>query len=249
MKPAKRKAIASAVRDHLAEKKIKRFDLEKMLGRSKSTMDHFFAGDFSDRTLALVERTLGRPFGESSSIAPAEWGGYNRESTAKFDGTYLTLRNDFDNPAEICAYVTRLEWGPVSDAYIFNGKVVQKPKVSGYGLVFREERRVDPEYTHRGQVWIPTGTFLYLVTTYGDGRLRAAIASLPDEEGKMTGIQLSLYNPKGAAFTPAASPIAFLKREKISDDELGVIVQSHAHYDDYRAIIAELTEDVVFALH
>jgi hypothetical protein len=248
MKSAKNKRIANAVRDYLAEKSVKRLDFEKNIGRSKSTMDHFFSGEFSERTLARVERVLGRPFGESSSVAPAEWGGYNQESTAKFAGAYLTLRNDFQNPATICAYVTRFEWGPVQDAYIFNGKVVQKPNVTGYGLVFREERRATPEYTHRGQVWIPTGGYLYLVSAYGDGRLRAAIASLPDEDGKMTGIQLSQYNPKGNAFTPAASPIFFAKRENISDDEIGNIAASHARYGEYRAMIIQATDDVVFAL-
>lgn len=246
---AKRHKIADAVRRYIEDQKITRPQFEKMVNRGESTMNHFFAGDFSDSLLARVEYALGRQFSESSNVAPAHWGGYTREGTADFAGSYLTLRNDFDKPKDICAYVTRLEWGPTHEAHIFNGKLVREPAVSGFGLVFREERRVNSEYTHRGQVWIPTpGTFLYLVTAYGEGRLRAAIASLPDEEGNMTGIQLSQYNPKGAAFTPAASPIAFLKRERISDDELGAITESHQHYKEYRAIIAEATEDVVFAL-
>ncbi len=143
--------------------------------------------------------------------------------------------------------MTTIEWGKVEQAYIFDGRLIQKPKINGYGLIFREEQRIDSKYTHRGQVWIPLGQFLYLVSTYGDGRLRAAIVSVPDN-GKMTGIQLSQYNPKGAAFTPAAAPIAFLRREKISNDELGYIQPGHKLYKDYKRVIADAMEDVVFAL-
>ena len=86
------------------------------------------------------------------------------------------------------------------------------------------------------------------MSAYGDGRLRAAIASLPDEDGKMTGIQLSQYNPKGNAFTPAASPIVFAKRENISADEIGNVAAGHVHYGQYRAMIIQATDDVAFAL-
>lgn len=245
---AKGHKIADSVRRYMEDKKITRPQLEKMVQRGQSTMNHFFAGDFSDALLERVERALGRQFGESSSIAPAEWGGYTQESTAKFAGSYLTLRNDFKNPLQICAYVTTIEWSTIEEAHIFDGKLIQEPKISGYGLIFREERRVDPKYTHRGQIWIPFGQFLYFVTAYGDGRLRAAIASVPDTDGRMTGIQLSLYNPKGAAFAPAAAPIAFLRRDKITDEELGYIKPGRPYYDEYKREITEALDDVVFPL-
>jgi len=242
-----RKKIADDVRLYIEDQKISRPQLERMMKRSESTMNHFFAGDFSDVLLARIEHVLGRHFGQSSSVAPVEWGGYTQESTAKLTGSYLTLRNDFKNLSQICAYVTTIEWGAIDEAHVFDGRLVQKPKIDGYGLIFREERRVDAKYTHRGQVWFPGGQFLYLVSAYGDGRLRAAIVSVPDN-GKMTGIQLSQYNPKGAAFAPAAAPIAFLRRDKITNGDLGYIQPGHALYEDYKRIISEALDDVVFAL-
>ena len=244
---AKRKEIADEVRLYIEDNNITRPQLEKMVRRSESTMNHFFAGDFSGPLLARVEHALGRKFRRSFSVSPAEWGGYTQESTTKFVGSYLTLRNDFKNPSQICAYVTTIEWGNIEHAYIFDGQLVQKPKIDGYGLIFREERRADPKFTHRGQVWFPGGQFLYLVSTYGNGRLRAAIASIPDN-GKMTGIQLSQYNPKGVAYTPAAAPIAFLRREKITDQELGYFAPEKPLYESYKQILIEAMNDVVFAL-
>ena len=190
---------------------------------------------------------LSRQFRPSASVAPAEWGGYSQESTAKFAGSFLTLRNDFNNPSQICAYVTTIEWANIEQSHMFDGQLVQKPKIDGYGLIFREERRKDPKYTHRGQVWFPGGQFLYLVSAYGDGRLRAAIVSVPDN-GKMTGIQLSQYNPKGAAYTPAAAPIALLRRETITQEELGYFMPGNRYYDDYKRILTDALGDVVFAL-
>lgn len=64
----------------------------------------------------------------------------------------------------------------------------------------------------------------------------------------MTGIQLSQYNPKGAAYTPAASPIAFLKREKIADDEIGHFFPEQPLYDSYKQALTQAVNDVVFAL-
>jgi len=243
----KRKEIADEVKIHLEDVGMTRPQLEEKVGRSQSTMDHFFAGSFSDRLLKRVEHAFGRRFGRSSGIAPQEWGGYAQEATANIAGSYLTLRNDFKDPNAICAYVTTIEWSTIDHAHIFDGQLVQKPKIDGHGLTFREERRFDSKYSHRGQVWMPGGQFLYLVSAYGDGRLRAAIASLPDK-GKMTGIQLSLYNPRGAAFTPAAAPIAFVKREKIADGELGYLKPGQAGYEGYLELLQQAAADVVFAL-
>lgn len=242
----KSKRIADEVKLYLEDKNITRPKFEEMVSRSQSTMNHFFAGKFSEKLLTRVEHVLKRKFGQSSSVAPPEWGGYTQEATAKLVGSYLTLRNDFKNVLQICAYVTTIEWGNIEDAHTFDGQLVRKPKVDGFGLVFREERRVDSKYTHRGQVWIPGGQFLYLVSAYGDGRLRAAISSVPDN-GKMTGIQLSQFNPKGAAYTPAAAPIAFIQRERITDEEIGYFLPGQPHYDDYRQLLIEAMGDVVIA--
>jgi hypothetical protein len=243
---AKKRKIAEEVLQYIDERGITRPQLEKMIKRGESTMNHFFTGEFAPSLLRRIERALNHQFGESSSVAPVEWGQYTREGTAKLVGSYLTLRNDFKEPSQVRAYVTTIEWSSVEHAHTFDGQLVQKPKVDGYGLVFREERRFDERYTHRGQVWLPGGSFLYLVTAYGDGRLRAAIASLPDNN-KMSGIQLSLHHVKGPAFLPAASPIVFIRRDKIADSELGDIKPGHPQYDDYKRLLTEAIGNVVFA--
>jgi hypothetical protein len=242
---AKRRRIADAVRLYLDENGISRPILEKMVRRGESTVNHFFTGDFSDALLRRVEHVLGRNFGGSSSVAPTEWGEYTQEGTAKFVGSYLTLRCDFEDHTQLCAYVTAIEWGNIDQAQVFAGRTVQKPRFDGHGLIFREERKVEAKFTHRGQVWFP-GQFLYLVTAYGDGRLRAAIVSLPDN-GRMNGVQLSLYNPMGSAYVPAVSPIVFIRRDRIADAELGQIPPGHPKHDEYKRLIADAMAEVVFA--
>jgi predicted XRE-type DNA-binding protein len=232
-----RKRIADEVKLYIEDKNISRHQFEKMVKRSESTMNHFFAGKFADSLLVRIEHVLNRRFGQS----------YTEEGTTKFVGSFLTLRNDFKNPTQICAYVTTIEWGDIEYAFTFDGQLVRKPNVEGYGLTFREERRVDTKFTHRGQVWFPGGQYLYLVTAYGEGRLRAAIVSVPDND-KMTGIQLSQYNPKGPAYVPAAAPIVLIRRDKISDDELGYILPNNQLYKDYKKILVGAMDDVVMAL-
>jgi len=243
----RRKRIANEVRLFIEDKRISRPQLERLVNRSRSTIDHFFTGRFSETLLARIEHVLNRKFGQSSSVAPTEWGGYTQEATAQLVGSYLTLRNDFRDPSRIFAYVTTIEWGNIDHAHTFEGQLIQKPKIEGYGLIFREERRADSKFTHRGQVWLPGGQYLYLVTAYGDGRLRAAIVSVPNK-GRMTGIQLSQYNPKGAAYTPAAAPIALLRRDKIADQELGYLLPDAPYYSEYKKALCDAMDDVVFAL-
>lgn len=245
---AKNRKIAEKIRLYMADNKITRPQLEEKVGRSKSTMDHFFAGEMAPGLLALVEHALGQRFGESSAISPPEWGGYTQEGTAQLVGSYLTLRNDYKKSELICAYVTSIEWARIENAHVYDGRLISPPRVDGYGLVFREERRANKKYAHRGQVWYPLGQFLYLVTAYGDGRLRAAILSVPDHEGRMKGLQLSLHNPKGSALAPAAAPIALLRREKIADNEVGTIGPDSPYYDAYREILSDAYEDVVIPL-
>ena len=144
--------------------------------------------------------------------------------------------------------MTLIEWGAIEEAHTFDGQLIRKPKIDRIWISFFVKKgEVDPKYTHRGQVWVPGGQYLYLVSAYGDGRLRAAIVSWPDND-KMARIQLSLYNPKGAAFTPAAGPIAFLRREKIKPEELGYFVAGQPLYENYKQILVEATDAVVIAL-
>ena len=242
-----RKDIADKVRLHLEDVGISRPRFEEMIDRSQSTVDHFFAGDFSRKLLTKIEHVLQKRFGSNSATAPVEWGGYTKEGTAEIAGSYLTVRNDFKDPTAICAYVTTIEWSTIEHAHIFDGQLVQKPKIDGHGLVFREERRLDAKYTHRGQVWMPGGQYLYLVSAYGDGRLRASIASVPDK-GRMTGILLSLYNPKGNAYTPAAAPVVFVKRDRILEEEIGYFRPGEDRYPAYLDFLRQAAGDVVFAL-
>jgi hypothetical protein len=250
---AAKQKVADRVRLFLLEKKISRKELAHDIGRQKHTVDNFFRGIFTESTLALIEKILGRSFRSTSQISPLEWGGYNAESVAKLLGSYLTLRFDFEKSDHIVAHVTTFEWASTENAQIQNGQLSQKPMVEGFGVVFREERRADPQYTHRGQVWIPPDSnFMYLVTAYGDARLRAAIVSKPIlGDMKMRGILLSLYHPGGPAYIPATSPILFMRLgDPIANGEVGSIGVTHSCYRKYRQELDSIraSSHAIFAL-
>ena len=132
----KRKAIAAEVKLYLEDNGISRLQFENMGRRSESTINHFFAGDYSKPLLARIEHVLDQKFSQSSAIAPVEGGGYTREGTLKLIGSFLTLRNDFKISSRICAYVTLIEWSKIEQANTFDGQLIESPRSMGTDLFF-----------------------------------------------------------------------------------------------------------------
>ena len=241
-----KRQIAAQVLQYLTNKGMSRLDLIGTPGLGKSTVDHFFAGDFGESTLTRINGKLATSFGIIDR-APTWWGGYSRDEARDYEGSYLTIRPDLHEAHKIVAYLTCFSWADRKGAFLLSGEVQFEPPTSGFGLIFHEERS-ELERAHSGQVWMPNGSHLFLFTTYGEGRLRAAIVSDFDRKKRLKGIQLTQAQVRGAAaFIPAACPIAFLKGAQYKPEDLGVIDYTHSRFDEYKMILMEAEKTIILS--
>lgn len=239
-----RRQIARQIERHLEDNGLDRTYLIGTPGLGKTTVDHFFIGQFAESALMNVNAKLGTSFGTPS--APSWCGGYSRDKARGYEGTYLTIRPEFSDATKFNAYATHFTWTKIERAFIFNGKLKFKPRDPAFALTFQEERSSEPKRAHSGQVWLPKGSYIYLFTTYGEGRLRAAILTDLDSQERMIGVQLTLQQLRGAAFLPAACPIAFIRKPRLDKRDLGIIDERHPRYDAYKKILCEAEENVAW---
>jgi hypothetical protein len=194
---------------------------------SESTVNKVFQGEFSERTLGMIEAMLGTSFTSSKEQiekAPEDIGGYTSESVAGLQGSYLCVRPLFSNPAVLNAYLIQLSWDTVQTR-----------------LVFEERSRTDSKYAQEGVVYLPFGKpFIHLVSTkHGDVRMYTL--SFPEGDGLSRGIVSTLSNPKGAIYIPVAAPV-FLQRLLANETpQLGFVGPDNPCHSKYQDILASVT--------
>lgn len=160
-----------------------------------------------------------------SPIAPIELGGYPHDNVRDLEGRYVAFRAMFGNPEVINAYITQITWDTNAES-----------------LVFEEQSRADSSHSQRGQVYVPEGKpFVSLVSTCR-GAIRVMTFARPDGEGLGRGLLITLSNPKGVQFTPAATPIV-LRRLRAETPQVGFIHPGTPDYDLYRAQLASVVPD------
>jgi hypothetical protein len=222
-----RRAIADAVERHLDALEMSRKQLIRS-NLSESTINKFFQGDFSDRTLAKIEAILGKAFkgGGAGDNASEELGGYSFRSVEELPGTYLCVRPLFSDPTLLNAYIVDISWDH-----------------PGRCLIFRESGRADKKHMHSGVIYNPAKTpFLYLMTI-SSGEVRTILLTTPGDDGLALGLILAVHNPKGTTYLPVAAPI-FLKRLSAGENpELGFITPQNASYVSYHEILASVESD------
>ena len=112
---AESEAVASAVREHLARRRMSRQRLADEAKISISTLEKVLGGTrpFTLATLVRLESALGvplRPPHTSAKPAPKDLGAYSRASVSWLEGDYLTLRPSFEVKEAIYAYRTAIRW-------------------------------------------------------------------------------------------------------------------------------------------
>ena len=195
---------------------------------SESTVNKLFQGEFSERTLLMIESILGKSFGlkQNTDKADKAIGGYTLESVDAMQGDYVCIRPLFSNPTNLNAYLINLSWDKLR-----------------MQLRFVERSRADAKYTQQGIVYIPFGLpFMHLVST-DQGNIRSITLSQPDDDGLSRGIISTLSNPKGAVFIPVASPICLRRLRAKEAPELGIITPEQDCYLDYQKMIDSVTAE------
>ena len=235
---AQSRAIAHAVREALARRRISRQTLADEARISISTLEKALSGrrPFTLATTIRLEEALGLPLravptaepAPARRQAPEEFGSYTREAVAFLEGRYLTLRPSFGAADAIFAYRTEIVWHEESAR-----------------LVFREAERVDAPFSQNGTVSVPSQSGqIYLVTNF-QGQYRMAMLCRPTIQGEMFGILTTLHAGRGAHLLPAATPIALLPERgpPAETAQYGRIVRGMACESVYRAYLDKIGDD------
>ena len=206
---AESKAIARAVREALARRRISRQKLADDAKISISTLEKALSGrrPFTLATTIRLEEALGAPLRGAAPTAdalaarhaPEELGAYSHEAVAWLEGRYLTLRPSFGAADALFAYRTEIEW-----------------EAGACHLVFREAERSDAPFAQTGRVSVPHQSgAIYLVTTW-HGQYRLVVLGRPTIAGEMYGVLTTLHAGRGSQLTPVSAPIALIPEARLA---------------------------------
>jgi DNA-binding phage protein len=221
---ADQSAIAAAIKEQLALKRMSRASLAAKARISVSSLEKSLSGGrrMTFAMIVRIEEALGIVLRAApAAVAPEPLGGYARAAVGFLEGRYLTIRPSFTGGAGLYAYFTGIAWDEQTNR-----------------LVFRESGRVDSEFTQFGEVSVPHQTgHIYLVTNR-HGQYRLVILSRPTITGAMHGLLTTLQQGKGSQLTPVSMPVVF---ERLEDGApppaVGAIALEHASHAAYRAAL------------
>jgi len=174
------------------------------------------ARDIADLTALPAQEHLDPAAASRGAIAAENYGAYSRMSVAHLEGRYLCLRPAFTKVGVISAYLIELAWDEAASC-----------------LAFEERGRADAGHTQRGLVYVPDGRPFINFVTVERGAIRLVTVSRPDQGQSGRGLILTLANPDGMHFTPAAAPIV-LRRIVDEMPKLGFIQSDDPDYELYR---------------
>ena len=235
--PERSDAVALAVREELARRRLSRQWLADSARISLSTLEKALSGrrPFTLATVVRMEEALGialRGGGAkgaeadaASGFAPEEMGAYARPAVGWLEGEYLTLRPSFSESGALYAYRTLIAWD----------------ESKGH-LIFSETNRIDEDFEQEGFVSFPhLSGHIYLVTSSA-GQFRVALLNRPSGGGALNGVLATLVAGQGAQLIPAATPIALLPAARSSNPDYGVIRKGSRCYDEFRTCVDRIAE-------
>jgi len=227
-------AIAAALREELARRRISRQALADMARISLSTLEKALSGSrpFSLATVVRIEDVLGTSLRSESGhapmtslLAPAHMGSYARPAVHWIEGAYLTLRPAFSEAGAIYAYLTRIVWN----------------EAEGH-LDFAESERSDSVFTQAGFVSMPNlSGHTYLVTSE-EGQYRMIMLGRSTRERRMFGILSTLQVGSGSQLLPVACPIALAPLEQFEQPHFGVLHPGAEDFAAYRDVLECATQ-------
>lgn len=226
-----RLAIAQAIQEflHAAGQSRKVLIDREPRKLSESTVNKVFQGEFSERTLTMIEAMLGRSFGARKAEperAASKVGGYGFEAAAALEGEYLCVRPVFGHASSVSAYAVHIKWDSRHNK-----------------LVFEEHGYADAKQSEAGSVELPFGLpFMYLVST-NRGNVRTIVVSLPDPDGLCRGMILTLNNSRGVSYVPVCAPIVLQRLAANEPPHYGIVTPADAAYAGYRDKLASVTAE------
>jgi transcriptional regulator with XRE-family HTH domain len=224
-------AIAQAVREQLARRRMSRQRLADEAKISISTLEKALNGNrgFTLATIIRLEQALGVTLRAAPRLdaaiepqAPSELGAYSRAAVKMLEGGYLTLRPSFEVKDAIYAYRTDLYW-------------------DGGKLAFAESERLDAANAQAGVVSVPIPSGHIYLSTNAQGQMRLAMLGRQLRTGEMYGLLTTLQTGSGAHLEPVAAPLALIPLTPGA--VYGRITPEHASHADYRRHLARVIEN------
>lgn len=232
------RAIAEAVREELARRRISRQRLADEARISISTLEKALAGSrpFTLATTIRLEEALGRRLRApampapgarpaTSGLAPDELGAYARAAVRWLEGEYLTIRPSFEGVDTAFAYRTEIYWDEAASA-----------------LAFREAAREDSAFTQHGLVSLPTQSGMIYLVTNSAGQYRLGVFGRPTIKGELYGLITTLYAGAGSHLTPSSAAVALLPMRDWPEPAYGKIPPGHALYTAYRTHLDRIAD-------
>jgi len=232
------RAIAGAIREELARRRISRQFLADKARLSLSTLEKALSGSrpFTLATIIRLEEALGQrlrhgeteaPAPSAAGLAPDELGSYSRPAVSWLIGGYLTLRPSFGDPGAIYAYRIDIAWDEAASC-----------------LAFREAARLDTAFTQFGTVAVPNQSgHIYLVTNR-HGQYRLMVLGRPTIEGEMYGTLTSLKAGRGTSLTPVCTTLALIPLDNFeAPPTFGRITPDQPAYAPYREHLDRVVAD------
>jgi transcriptional regulator with XRE-family HTH domain len=223
-------AIAQAVREQLARRRMSRKRLADDAKISISTLEKALNGNrgFTLATIVRLEQALGvalRPALRAETAAevqaPAELGAYSHAAVKVLEGAYLTLRPSFEVAGAVYAYRTDIAW-------------------DGGKLVFAESERMDAANAQAGTVSVPIPSGHIYLCTNASGQMRLAVLGRQLRSGEMYGLLTTLFSGSGAHLQPVAAPLALIPLKQ--DAVFGRVTAGHLRHDEYQRHLARVIE-------
>ncbi|MCA2972282.1 MAG: hypothetical protein INH43_27505, partial [Acidobacteriaceae bacterium] len=131
----------------------------------------------------------------TKGIAQQRYGSYARQAVeSTYGGNYITVRPRYAEPKKLKVYLTRIYWNEEENY-----------------LCFEEREREDSEFAQTGQVYIPDGSRIFLMTIRA-GWVRTVQVSKPvGNSAILRGLITSQFDGGGGNFTPIVAPIVYIK--------------------------------------
>jgi hypothetical protein len=219
------KSIAQVVEACLVEKKMTRKELIRP-GLSKSTLENFFSGNASAKTVKKIELTLNRRLlNNDGHRADLDHGAYSRDEANEHEGIFLIFRPYF-TADRIRAYKMNISWSDLHNC-----------------LIFEELNRTDKAYTHQGEVYISKDHPFMNLLTIEEGNIRNIILSFPSHKSDpfYRGIVTGLSKPSSLAWIPASTPVAMRRLQDHEIVPLGDFMPDDKPYEEYKPILTSIT--------
>jgi hypothetical protein len=221
MEEADRKRIGQAVKEHIAREGISREEFAFRVKIPKATIDKLVIGIFSEKTLARLERAVGRAFrkaGSPLSRAADALGGYLHSDYKHLEGRYLMVRPAFDDTQFICVFPMQIEWDDVYPGLSLTGKSEEGLEKSGY-------------------ISIPKNSQYLFVTSNELGWQSVLIMSLVNDDDILRGGLFTLGNIGGNNYVPVFAPVA-LQAARSTSERPCLIAPADPQYADLTRLLA-----------